>query len=117
MSDQTKGHKVPKRQTADKVEAVRPDEPDELEAAPSPPAEEPELTDEERAAAASEAPKPEAPKVEPRKPTRFRVTSGGRAWFDGQQIKFTTGEEFTTETWDERLIDRFRECGVGIEKL
>jgi hypothetical protein len=120
MTEQ-KGNKIPKPKAATKVEAVRQDVPEapegETTGVGAPLEEDPPLTDAERAEAASEVPKPDAPKVELRQPPRFRVTAGGYAWFNGQQIKFTTGEEFTTETWEELLVERFRECGVGIEKL
>ena len=75
---------------------------------------EPQLTDAERAEAASAVPQMIA---EQRELPRYRVIAGGRAWYRGQQIRFTTGEEFTAETWDEIAITGFRECGVTIEPI
>ncbi len=114
MTDQAKGQKVPKKQHSEKVEAVLDAAPSEEVVPPAPP-EEPELTDAEREEAAAHVPK--VPTAELKSPARYRVTAGGRAWWQGQCIKFTTGEEFTSETWDELNIARFRECGVTIEQI
>ena len=107
--------KVPKKQHETKVEAVH-DMPEEFE---TPPAVtlpiEPPLTDAERAEATELVPQPEP--IVLREPERYRVTAGGRAWWQGQCIKFQTGEEFTSETWDELNVSRFRECGVTIERI
>lgn len=112
--------KVPKKQHAEKVEAVHAEAEPVLdtpaETAPLT-EEEPPLTDAERAEAAELVPQPESPKVELRAATRYCVTAGGRAWWQGQCIQFRTGEEFTSETWDELNVARFRECGVTIEQI
>jgi hypothetical protein len=112
MTDPIKGVKVPKRQHAEKVD-VEPNVPTVVEAAPPPPEEDP-LTDAERAEAAPEVPTVVVPPVA--LPT-YKVVAGGRAWYRGQQIKFTAGETFTAETWDELAISGFRECGVTIERV
>jgi hypothetical protein len=118
MSDPVKGSKVPKKQHADKVEAVHPDMPEPaLEATPIEAPVEPALTEAERAEAtelvAREQPAPPPPRVLP----RYRVVAGGRAWYRGQQIRFLTGDEFTAETWDPHAIEGFRACGVTIEQV
>lgn len=119
MSDPLKGAKVGKSHKGEKV-PVGPEAPhgeqDESETPKaSPPEEEPALTAKERAEAAPELPPVELP--EPKIPPTYLVRKGGRAWYRGQQIKFADGEVFTSETWDERAIDGFRECGVTIELL
>jgi hypothetical protein len=118
MTDTAKGAKIHKPKHADKV-AVHPDLPETEPAGETTgvgeqePVEAP-LTDAEKAEAASEAPKvePLAPVI----PPTYLVEAGGRAWYRGQQIKFTTGEVFTSETWDEHAIAGFRECGVTITR-
>lgn len=111
--------KVPKKRHDEKVDAIHLEEaPEEAPAAATLPAEEPPLTDEERAEAAPLVPQPTTPpQVELREAIRYRVTAGGRAWCQGQLIRFQTGEEFTSETWEERFIAGFRECGVTIEQI
>lgn len=114
MTDPLKGAKVAKPNKSETV-AVGEEAPEAtLVEAEAPPAE-PELTAKELKEAASELPKVElAPAAIP--PTYF-VRKGGRAYFRGQQIKFTEGETFTSETWEEHAIAGFRECGVTIEQI
>jgi len=75
------------------------------------------LTDKERDEAASEVPKPPEQPLAPAVPPTYIVRKGGHAYYRGQQIKFTDGETFTSETWEEHAVEGFRECGVTIERV
>ncbi len=131
-SDPIRGSKVAKPKTAEKVavggekaatvETVPSGEPREGDGAGvddnfDPPGDKPKEppTSQETAEAQSEVPKIEV--LVPVIPPTYVVRAGGRAWYRGQQIKFTTGETFTSETWDENAITGFRECGVTIEQI